>query len=252
MGAPRFDPGSGTGVAVGVPHRAVPLADGAARPRHPHLLQSPCARGAAPGRHRARHRGRHGRGITAAPSAMRADHGLDSSAGLLAEFRRQARRIGAPARTMRGRVAGDREANATGRCGRVQPRRVQRRRLGPSSIALTSHARHRVVMELTVRHPTAWMADLWLRFHGLNRPIRPDAERRRVSCCADSVCPFTCTASVQTPRHRRIRTSRGCGGLDPAPSLSRRVRDAEVAAALGDRLREDGVLVGAGAGTSRS
>ena len=42
--------------------------------------------------------------------------------------------------------------------------------------ALTSHTRRRVLIEMTARHPQAWMADLWLRFHGLKRPTRPTAD----------------------------------------------------------------------------
>jgi SAM-dependent methyltransferase len=39
--------------------------------------------------------------------------------------------------------------------------------------ALTDHARHRVVVELTDRHPLAPLNPLWLRLHGLRRPERP-------------------------------------------------------------------------------
>ena len=40
---------------------------------------------------------------------------------------------------------------------------------------LTDHARVRVVMELTERHPMSRLNDLWLRFHGLKRPEHPTA-----------------------------------------------------------------------------
>ncbi|GHE37509.1 hypothetical protein GCM10017673_44920 [Streptosporangium violaceochromogenes] len=40
---------------------------------------------------------------------------------------------------------------------------------------LTGHARHRVVLELTERHPMTWLAPLWAHFHGLVRPERPTA-----------------------------------------------------------------------------
>jgi hypothetical protein len=33
-----------------------------------------------------------------------------------------------------------------------------------------------VVVEITGRHPQAWMNDLWLRFHGIVRPEGPRAE----------------------------------------------------------------------------
>ncbi len=41
--------------------------------------------------------------------------------------------------------------------------------------ALTSHARRRVVVEMTVRHPLIPGNPLWLRFHGLVRPEGPSA-----------------------------------------------------------------------------
>ena len=52
--------------------------------------------------------------------------------------------------------------------------------LEPFARALTDRAWHRVVIEITARHPMSWMNDLWQRFHGLERPNRPtseDAER---------------------------------------------------------------------------
>lgn len=42
--------------------------------------------------------------------------------------------------------------------------------------ALTEHARHRVVLELPVRHPLSWMNPLWKQFWDLNRPTSPTAE----------------------------------------------------------------------------
>lgn len=42
--------------------------------------------------------------------------------------------------------------------------------------ALTAHARRRVVLELTARHPMSDINDLWLHFHGLVRPGEPTAD----------------------------------------------------------------------------
>jgi hypothetical protein len=42
--------------------------------------------------------------------------------------------------------------------------------------ALTTHARRRVVVELTDRHPWTAMAGLWRHFHGQDRPAGPTAE----------------------------------------------------------------------------
>jgi SAM-dependent methyltransferase len=42
-------------------------------------------------------------------------------------------------------------------------------------VALTNHARRRVVVELTAAHPLTSLNPLWLRFHGLQRPDGPTA-----------------------------------------------------------------------------
>jgi SAM-dependent methyltransferase len=47
--------------------------------------------------------------------------------------------------------------------------------LWPFLTALTSHARRRVVLELTAAHPLTSLNPLWLRFHGLRRPDGPTA-----------------------------------------------------------------------------
>jgi precorrin-6B methylase 2 len=48
--------------------------------------------------------------------------------------------------------------------------------LEPFVEALTSHARRRVVVEMTERHPLLPGNPLWLRFHGLARPEGPSAD----------------------------------------------------------------------------
>ena len=45
----------------------------------------------------------------------------------------------------------------------------------PFLTALTSHARRRVVVELSAVHPLTSLNPLWLRFHGLTRPTSPTA-----------------------------------------------------------------------------
>jgi hypothetical protein len=42
--------------------------------------------------------------------------------------------------------------------------------------ALSAHARTQVVLEMTQRHPLSDLNDLWIRFHGLERPTRPTAD----------------------------------------------------------------------------
>lgn len=45
--------------------------------------------------------------------------------------------------------------------------------LPPFLQALSDHARRRVVVEITARHPQSRFNPLWLRFHGITRPTRP-------------------------------------------------------------------------------
>jgi len=47
--------------------------------------------------------------------------------------------------------------------------------LAPFLEALTDHARSRVVVELTERHPLSGLSPLWLSIHGLERPSEPTA-----------------------------------------------------------------------------
>ncbi len=48
--------------------------------------------------------------------------------------------------------------------------------IAPFATALAAHARRRVVLELSLRHPLAWTNPLWLHFHGITRPERPTVD----------------------------------------------------------------------------
>lgn len=48
--------------------------------------------------------------------------------------------------------------------------------LVPFVAALTAHARRRVVLELTARHPQTSSNPLWLELHGIVRPTSPTAD----------------------------------------------------------------------------
>jgi SAM-dependent methyltransferase len=48
--------------------------------------------------------------------------------------------------------------------------------LAPFIAALTVHARRLVVAEVTAEHPLVALNPLWLKFHGLRRPVSPTAE----------------------------------------------------------------------------
>ncbi len=161
--------------------------------------------------------------------------GVDSAAASLTEFRRQARRVGMTSRTIKGvwpDVARRAPVVDVVVCNHVAYNVGD---LAPFALALDAHARRRVVMEITQRHPTAWMADLWLHFHGLERPKRPNA--------GDAVSVLR-SLGLPVRRHAAVQ-ARGAGGFarreDAVAWIRRRLcldpsRDAEVAAALGDRL----------------
>ena len=101
--------------------------------------------------------------------------GVDESAAMVAAFQEAAANAGVPAEGVQGRWP---EA-----AGRVGPADVvvchhvlyNVADLAPFAAALTDHARHRVVVELTDRHPLVGLGPLWRRFHGLERPSGPTA-----------------------------------------------------------------------------
>ena len=107
------------------------------------------------------------------------------------------------------------------------------------ALALSSHARRRVVLELTERHPLSWMNDLWLRFHDIARPEGPTADDAEALCAA---------LGADVKREDRVDeedvAGSGFARRGDAIALVRRrlclpaAHDEEVAEALGDRLDE--------------
>lgn len=115
--------------------------------------------------------------------------------------------------------------------------------LMPFVVQLSAHARRRVVLELTDRHPLSWMNDLWLRFHGATRPEQPHAGDAEALCTA---------LGSDTHREDRVdgedMAGSGFEHREDAIALVRRrlclpaERDDEIASALGDRLvQRDGL-----------
>jgi SAM-dependent methyltransferase len=106
-------------------------------------------------------------------------------------------------------------------------------------LALDRHAATRVVLELTDRHPLAWMGDLWKRFHGLARPDGPTVD--------DAVAVLEEVGLTPT-RQDWIPGDEECaGGFDSREDAIALVRrrlcltrefDDEIGRALGDRLNE--------------
>jgi SAM-dependent methyltransferase len=119
-----------------------------------------------------------GAGASSLPLVGRAGElsGVDGSAGMLAAFRERVEAAGVACGTIEGTwpdVAGTAPVADVVVCHHVAynvPDPV------PFVRALTAHARRIVVLEMTAVHPLSNLNDLWLRFHGLERPTRPTAD----------------------------------------------------------------------------
>jgi len=119
-----------------------------------------------------------GGGGASLPLAPRAGlvTGVDESADALEGFLRSAAAGGVAARATRGSwpdISPEVEPADVVVCSHVL---YNVQDLEPFVSALDSHAVRRVVVEITGRHPLAWMNDLWLHFHGLVRPGSPTAD----------------------------------------------------------------------------
>ena len=182
-----------------------------------------------------------GSGATSLPLARLATRitGVDESEEMLASFASAARDARVATATIRGRwpdVAPEVDAADVVVCGHVLYNVAD---LGSFALALDAHARRRVVLELTERHPWAWMRDLWLRFHDLDRPDGPSA---------DDAAAVLEEAGFDPTRSDRLSRPGGGGGFaergDAVAVVRRRLclpadRDPEIEAALGERLVRD-------------
>ena len=183
-----------------------------------------------------------GSGATSLPLAKRVSRivGVDGSEGMLESFGAAARAAGVAFDAIQGawpEVAPDVAAADVVVCGHVL---YNVQVLEPFVRELTTHARRRVVVELTDRHPWSWMHDLWIRFHRLERPQGPTAED------AEDVLR---ELGLDPRLEDRVET--GTGGFErraDAVALVRRrlcvsaESDGEIAGALGDRLaKRDGL-----------
>jgi SAM-dependent methyltransferase len=173
--------------------------------------------------------------------------GVDAQADMLAGFLANAAAAGIRAEAVEGpwpEVAGRVDPADVAVAGHVAYNTPE---LGAFAAALDVHAHRRVVLELTERHPLAWMRDLWIRFHGLDRPTGPTA--------ADAGAVLR-ELGYEVSREDRLASGDDGGGgfaerAGAVASVRRRLclpadRDDEVAEALGDRLRatSDGWDVG--------
>ncbi len=188
-----------------------------------------------------------GGGAASLPLADRASliTGVDSSEEMLAVFAEGGESAGVSTRGVLGAwpaVAEDVEPADVVVCSHVL---YNVQALEPFVRALGAHALRRVVIEITVSHPLAWMNDLWARFHGLVRSRRPTAD--------DAVEAFgELGITVRREDENRPPRASGFERREDAVSLVRRrlclpaERDPEIAEALGDRLAEADGLWSAG------
>jgi SAM-dependent methyltransferase len=99
--------------------------------------------------------------------------GVDPSGELLAAFTERAARLGITATALEGRwpdIALEVPPADVVVCHHVVYNVAD---LAGFAAALSSHARNRVVVELTTVHPMTWMAPYWEAMHGLPQPDRP-------------------------------------------------------------------------------
>lgn len=102
--------------------------------------------------------------------------GVDERAEALAQLTTSAAAVGVAVRTLQGRwpdVAPQVPPAEVVVCHHVAYNVAD---LDVFALALTDHARRGVVLELGARHPLTWLAPLWRRFWGLDRPSGPTAD----------------------------------------------------------------------------
>ncbi len=179
-----------------------------------------------------------GAGAAALPLAAQAGTliGVDPSPELLAAFETRARATGRAGQTRQGRWPDSAPQTPVGDvvvCHHV----VYNVPDLPAFVrALTGHARHRVVLELTYRHPLSDLNDLWRHFHGLDRPLEPTADTAEAVLRAMGLAP---------ERADWVAPALGESLMDPTDLvvLTRRrlclpaTRDPEIAEALAARER---------------
>jgi hypothetical protein len=100
---------------------------------------------------------------------------VDADADMLEQLSQRAAAAGVTARTVLGRWP--ETAALAGPADVVTCHHVLYNVAGvaPFVTALTGSARRVVVAEMTAQHPLMSLNDLWLKFHGLRRPVSPTA-----------------------------------------------------------------------------
>jgi SAM-dependent methyltransferase len=174
-----------------------------------------------------------GAGAATMPLLARARRaiGVDPSAEMLAEFTSRVRAAGKEVETLQG--TWDVVAQRAPLADVVVCHHVVYNvpHLDHFVIELTRHARRRVVMELSARHPLSWLNELWMRFHGLQRPSEPTAETAAQVVREAGFMPHEARWPTDLPAHEHFE--------DFVASVRRRLclpseRDPQIAAALAE------------------
>jgi SAM-dependent methyltransferase len=162
---------------------------------------------------------------------------VDPSAEMLAEFRTLAAARGVRLETVDGTWPDC--ADGVGRADVVACHHVLYNvpLLEPFVRELTAKARRRVVVEITSQHPTAWMNDLWMRFHGLRRPERPTADDAEQALHEMGIRVQREQGPVPSDRDGFVRRDDEVAFIRKRLCL-RPEQDDELVRALGDRLRQ--------------
>ncbi len=119
--------------------------------------------------------------------------GVDRNATLLAALQEEAAAIGVVTQVIEGRwpdVAPAVEPHDVVTCHHVL---YDVGAIAPFVGALTTHARKRVVIEISRRHPLAWINPLWDHFHGMTRPEHPTMDDAVAAIRALGLAPTVTT-----------------------------------------------------------
>jgi SAM-dependent methyltransferase len=185
-----------------------------------------------------------GAGGASMPLASRASLvvGVDSSEDMLEAFGQQAAKLGVEAQPVLGRwpaVADETPVADVAVCHHVFYNAPDLRSFASR---LTDHARRRVVVEMTGEHPQSRLNPLWLKFHGVVRPIGPTA-MDAIRVLRDSGLDVK-WQQWTGPRGGGFRRPEDIVAWVRRSLCLRTERDPEVAAAIGDWIQERDGLYG--------
>ncbi len=177
-------------------------------------------------------------GLALVPPAGRVV-GFDQGADLLAAFSSRATEIGVDHETIQGRWPDDAAQAPIADVVVCHHVAYNVAAIGAFAGELSAHARRRVVMELTGRHPRFGLNHLWRHFWGTERPTGPTAD--------DAVAALV-EAGIRPEVERSPRVPRQIPTLLRVASARKYLclpadRDAEIEALLGDEPELAGEVV---------